>query len=205
MKKIHVLLTALFFISSFLHAQDILNNEVKIGNQGWMDKNLNVEKFRNGDLIANATSSEEWKKAGDDQQPAWCYFNNDPTNGLKFGKLYNWYAVNDPRGLAPQGWHIPSEAEWIKLTDFFIEKNKEANKKKKIENARMDQDELKVIESGSRKYNAGFYNVSNDSYWWSATEKTKTDAFTRGIPFTTYAFSYYTFKAYGFPVRCLKD
>ena len=47
---------------------------------------------------------------------AWCYYNNDPANADTYGLLYNWYAVNDPRHLAPWGWHIPSAAEWAILS-----------------------------------------------------------------------------------------
>jgi uncharacterized protein (TIGR02145 family) len=90
---------------------------VKIGTQTWMAENLNVSTFRNGDPIPEAKTDEEWKKAGKEGKPAWCYYDNDPKNGAKYGKLYNWYAVIDPRGLAPAGWHIPSDAEWTTLGD----------------------------------------------------------------------------------------
>ena len=92
---------------------------VTIGNQVWMTKNLNVDKFRNGDPIPQAKTAAEWKAAGEKKQPAWCYYDNDPANGAKYGKLYNWFAVNDSRGLAPAGYHIPSDAEWTQLTDFL--------------------------------------------------------------------------------------
>lgn len=94
---------------------------IKIGTQTWAVKNLDVTTFRNGDIIPEAKTNEEWKKSGDEQKPAWCYYNNDPANGEKYGKLYNWYAVNDPRGLAPEGWHIPTDAEWTTLTAYLEE------------------------------------------------------------------------------------
>jgi len=84
-----------------------------------MTENLNVATFRNGDPIPEAKTNEEWKKAGENKQPAWCYYDNDPKNGAKYGKLYNWYAVSDPRGLAPNGWHVPTDAEWTILTDYL--------------------------------------------------------------------------------------
>jgi uncharacterized protein (TIGR02145 family) len=92
---------------------------VTIGTQVWMTKNLDVTKFRNGDPIPEANTVEEWVKAGENKQPAWCYYENNPANGTKYGKLYNWYAVNDPRGLAPVGYHVPSDAEWTRLKDFL--------------------------------------------------------------------------------------
>jgi uncharacterized protein (TIGR02145 family) len=94
---------------------------VKIGEQEWMAENLNTDRFRNGDLIPEAKTDEEWQKAGANKQPAWCYYDNDPVNGTKYGKLYNWYAVNDPRGLASVGYHIPSDAEWDVLTTYLGE------------------------------------------------------------------------------------
>ena len=106
----------LFLGISLLQAQI---KEVKIGQQVWTTENLNVDKFRNGEIIPEAKTAAEWHKAGENKQAAWCYYNNDSSNGTKYGKLYNWYAVNDPRGLAPKGWHIPSDQEWTDLTDYL--------------------------------------------------------------------------------------
>lgn len=114
MKKISLILIYLIGFGYISYAQT-----VTIGTQVWMTKNLDVATFRNGDPIPQAKTNEEWEKAGKNEQPAWCYYNNDPANGAKYGKLYNWYAVNDSRGLAPSGYHIPSDAEWTRLTDFL--------------------------------------------------------------------------------------
>src|ERR1035437_4904310 len=87
---------------------------VTICTQSWMLKNLDVSTYRNGDLIPEVTDGSAWSAltAG-----AWCWYNNDSaTNASTYGKLYNWYAVNDPRGLAPTGWHVPSDAEWTTLS-----------------------------------------------------------------------------------------
>jgi uncharacterized protein (TIGR02145 family) len=110
----HTLIFIILFLTGFSKAQT-----VTIGTQVWMTKNLDVSTFRNGDPIPEAKTDEEWKKAGENKQPAWCYYDNDPANGAKYGKLYNWYAVNDSRGLAPVGYHIPSDAEWTKLEVFL--------------------------------------------------------------------------------------
>ena len=88
---------------------DGASTEITIGRQVWMTENLNVDKFRNGDPISHAKTDEEWVKAGENGSPAWSHYDNDPANGEKYGKLYNWYAVNDSRGLAPEGWKIPSD------------------------------------------------------------------------------------------------
>jgi uncharacterized protein (TIGR02145 family) len=90
---------------------------VKIGKQIWMAENLNVEHYRNGDLIPQVVGPNTW---ADRYSGAWCYYRNDPViraeYGKLYGKLYNWYAVNDRRGLAPEGWHIPTVAEFDTLS-----------------------------------------------------------------------------------------
>ena len=104
----------------FVFVVGIANSQtVTIGNQTWMTKNLDVSTFRNGDTIPEIQDVNEWHKAGEEGRPAWCYYDNDSTYGTTFGKLYNWYAVNDPRGLAPVGYHIPSDQEWTMLTDYL--------------------------------------------------------------------------------------
>ena len=90
---------------------------VRIGDQIWMAENLNVSHFRNGDVITQAESREEWVQAASEGKPAWCYYDNNPENGNKYGKLYNWFAIVDPRGISPEGWHISSDNEWTTLTN----------------------------------------------------------------------------------------
>jgi uncharacterized protein (TIGR02145 family) len=103
---------------------------IVIGNQTWRAKNLDVTTFLNGDAIPEAKTDEEWKEAGENKQAAWCYYDNDPKNGVKYGKLYNWYAVNDARGLAPLGWHVSTDQEWTVLS-YFLGGNDVAGKKMK--------------------------------------------------------------------------
>jgi uncharacterized protein (TIGR02145 family) len=112
MKKL-LLFKMIFFLATLAQAQKI--KEVKIGEQIWMSENLNVDKFRNGDPIPQAKTAEEWKKSGEEGKPAWCYYDHNPKNGKKYGKLYNWFAVNDPRGIAPEGWHVASSKEFESL------------------------------------------------------------------------------------------
>ena len=111
MKK---LLSLILLLSFTIKAQ-----EIKIGAQTWTTKNLDVSKFRNGEAIPLAKTNAEWELAGQNKQPAWCYYENKGENGTTYGKLYNWFAVNDPRGLAPSGYHIPTDAEWTILTDYL--------------------------------------------------------------------------------------
>ncbi|MBM3919544.1 MAG: hypothetical protein FJ344_08615, partial [Sphingomonadales bacterium] len=91
-------------------------NTVSIGTQCWMQSNLKVGKYRNGDNIANITDNTAWSQTN---TGVWCNYNNDTANDALYGKLYNWYSVNDSRGLCPVGWHVPSDAEWTTLTDFL--------------------------------------------------------------------------------------
>jgi uncharacterized protein (TIGR02145 family) len=116
--KISVLLFLLSLTFNTLHSQI----EVKIGNQIWMNKNLDVDKFRNGDPIQEVKNEEDWKIADSLKLPAWCYVDFDSETNKIYGKLYNWYAVNDPRGLAPAGWRIPNRQDWINLIDVANKK-----------------------------------------------------------------------------------
>lgn len=86
--------------------------DVKIGSYFVTSKNLNVSTYRNGDQIPQVNDPNQWANL---KTGAWCYYNNDPSNAAIFGKLYNWYAVNDPRGLAPIGYHVISDNEFTSI------------------------------------------------------------------------------------------
>jgi uncharacterized protein (TIGR02145 family) len=90
-----------------------INHDVTVGSQIWTGCNLDVTTYRNGDVIPQVSNPTQWANL---TTGAWCYYNNDPANGAIYGKLYNVYAIMDPRGLAPAGYHIPSDAEWTTLT-----------------------------------------------------------------------------------------
>jgi len=96
----------------------------------WMHGNLSVTRYRNGDIILYAPTNQEWQEAHRQKKGAWCYYNNDP----KMGTLYNRYAVNDMRGLAPDGWRIPTENDWEDLIERgdtgFFDKEKGGFRKK---------------------------------------------------------------------------
>ena len=110
------LLLLLFLCSfPFLFSQ----KDVKIGTQVWMSRNLDVDTFRNGDRIRQARDERQLQYAASNDTPAWCYYQFDEENGKRYGKLYNWAAVNDPRGIAPIGYHIPWDFDWDILIDFL--------------------------------------------------------------------------------------
>ncbi|MBZ4218969.1 MAG: fibrobacter succinogenes major paralogous domain-containing protein [Chlorobium sp.] len=91
-------------------------NTVSIGSQVWMQENLDVSRYRNGEPIRYAATSQDWLDAAAKGEGAWSYYKNDVASNGKYGRLYNWYAVQDPRGLAPSGWHVPTTQEFKKLS-----------------------------------------------------------------------------------------
>jgi len=89
---------------------------VRIGDQWWMAENLKVTHYRNGNPIPIETADIPWRNL---TTGAYCNYNNDVNNVAVYGRLYNWYAVNDVRNIAPEGWHVPSDAEWQTLVDYL--------------------------------------------------------------------------------------
>jgi len=160
-KKIKTVLTLLITV---LFIQIHYAQTITIGKQVWMSVNLNVDKFRNGDPIPEAKTDEAWESAWKNNQPAWCYYDNDPANGTKYGKLYNWYAVNDPRGLAPAGYHIPTDEEWTVLTDYLGGGGIAGEKMKMTP---IFETKVTYVEEGGYK-ETKYIPCSNCSYW---TEK----------------------------------
>src|SRR5687768_16002087 len=116
MKIFGTIATAAITLSAVNSAQ---GQEVIIEGVTWSKSNLDVSTFRNGDVIPEAKTEEEWLKAGEEGTPAWCYYDNDPANAKKYGKLYNFHAIYDPRGLAPEGWHVATYAEWVTLNKAY--------------------------------------------------------------------------------------
>jgi len=169
---------------------------VNIGKQKWMAENLNVTTFRNGDPIPEAKSNDEWRRAGESKQPAWCYYNNDSKNGKIYGKLYNWYAFTDKRGLAPSGWSIPSNKKWDKLLKYLIangfnynetfEDNKLGKSLASTSNWKYSSNEgaigndsypnkrnitgFTAYAGGSRGYDGEFSFFGEIGYWWTSTK-----------------------------------
>ena len=94
------------------------STQIKIGNQTWAGSNLDVTKYVDGADILHAQTDQQWQDAGADGVGAWCYYEGDSDMGILFGKLYNWYAVNNTTngGLAPAGQHIPTDDEWKTLS-----------------------------------------------------------------------------------------
>lgn len=143
--------------------------------------NLDVTTYKNGDTILEVTDPIAWKNL---TIGAWCYYNNDPINKKKYGKLYNWYAVNDPRGLAPVGYYIPSDKE-MNLLNLI----------------------RKPTYGGYRSNNGTFYGIGYSGNWWSSSESGTTYAWYRFLYYTNGNTNILNnfYKDYGFSVRCLRD
>ena len=161
---------------------------VKIGNQEWMAENLNLSNFRNGDPIPEAKTNEDWLKGFENSEPAWCYYDYDPENGEKYGKLYNWYAVNDPKGLAPAGWHVPSDAEWTQLTDYLGGNNIAGTKMKSTSGWEKggngtNESGFAGLPGGARNFSGSFHYIGDAGYWWSSTELSTFYAWPRFLHF----------------------
>jgi uncharacterized protein (TIGR02145 family) len=191
--------------------EDTNSKEVKIGNQVWMLENLDVEKFRNGDSIPQAKTAEEWENAGKNNEPAWCYYDNDESNGTKYGKFYNWYAVNDPRGLAPDGYHIPTNADLTELTDGLGHENVAGTKMKSTsgwyESGNGNNSSgFSALPGGYRYINGSFSDLGKVGNWWTSSESDTSNATSRFLNYYNVdVFNYNSDKKNGFSVRCLRD
>lgn len=146
--------------------------QVKIGEQIWQEQNLHVSSFRNGDPIQEAKTTEEWLKANKNKQAAWCYYENDESLSKERGKLYNWYAVNDPRGLAPKGWKIPTFEDYIELVSFYNVEITAEQEKEQLEKAMVFIDRLKSDFEKSKKDSLFAKHHSDDFRNYSPSHKT---------------------------------
>ena len=131
-------------------------DDQEFGSQKWMTRNLQTSFFRNGELIKQARTEAEWLWAAENKVPAWCYYNQDPANGTKYGYLYNWYAINDPRGLAPKGWEIPTQQEYQKLIDYF--------------KAPAPGVRFRLKPAGCRLDKSTFNLIDEVGFWWTSDE-----------------------------------
>lgn len=183
--------------------------KVKIGSQTWMIENLEVTNFRNGEIIPEAENAEEWIKAGKNKQPAWCYYESDKQNGAKYGKMYNYYALIDPRGLAPEGWRIPNASDWKKLETKLGKNPGEKMKSTKEwdeEGNGTNESEFNGQPGGYRDNNGKFYFKGQNGYWWILNgTKAKTVSCCNLNFKYDFLIRVNAVKANGFYVRCIKE
>jgi uncharacterized protein (TIGR02145 family) len=192
-----------------LSAGPISFKTVTIGVQQWMAENLSTSNYRNGDPIPQAENPEAWSNltTGD-----WCYYENRSENNITYGKLYNWYAVNDPRGIAPEGWHVASDTEWQELVTTLGGEKAAGTKLKSqvlwkeplvgVDNSTG----FTAIPSGFRSSSGRYALLGTNSSFWTATENNSYSAWYREM-YNSYSAVYRisTSKTQGFAVRCVKD
>ena len=186
---------------------------VAIGGQVWMQKNLNVCKYRNGDDIPQVQNSAAWN---DLRTGAWCYYENNTANGPVYGKLYNWYAVNDPRGLAPIGYHVPAYAEWKTLTTYLGGQFEAGNKMKATTGwtpytgiTNTNSSGFTGLPAGFRSGNGLFELIGSYGFWWSSSSS-EFDTRYAWNGYLNYSNAntipdYGGYKGNGFSVRCIRD
>lgn len=185
---------------------------INIGTQNWLQTNLNVSHYRNGDPIPQVTDPTEWYNL---TTGAWCYYNNDSaTYASLYGKIYNWYAVADPRGLAPQGWHIPDTIEWNTLQDFLGGELIAGDKLKDttiwVNNGigvmATNSSGFTALPGGYRDFPGPFNDVTRYTSWWSSNSDGPGYAWYRALlDNCSCLYKYWDSNRTGFSVRCIKD
>jgi uncharacterized protein (TIGR02145 family) len=180
--------------------------------QSWMTKNLDVDKYRNGDLIPKVTDATAWAAL---TTGAYCYYNNDSTTyAATYGKLYNWYAVNDPRGLAPEGWHVPTNFEWRTLENCLGGSNVAGGDLKEIgtthwqtpNSGASNSSGFSGLPGGYRNENGTFLAIKKDGNWWISIEADPTDAEAVNLSYQDAGVSKgLQIKRRGFSVRCIRN
>ncbi|MCD4818005.1 MAG: fibrobacter succinogenes major paralogous domain-containing protein [Candidatus Cloacimonetes bacterium] len=199
---------------------------VQIGNQLWMAENLKVTHYRNGDPIPNVTDNSVWSGLS---TGAYCYYDNNPTNGETYGALYNGYAVDDSRNIAPEGWHVPTDEE-IKQLEMTLGMNQNqadawgwrgTNEGSKLagrsdlwsnhsleNDPEFDTSGFCLLPSGMRNADlANFSYLSINAHFWSSTENSNDDGLLgRGLYYhLTQVSRSNLFYRYGYSVRCVRD
>jgi uncharacterized protein (TIGR02145 family) len=186
---------------------------ITIGNQVWMLENLKTTRYLNGDSIPNITNNYNWTALS---TGALCDYNNSADNSSKYGHLYNWFAVNDSRKIAPAGWHIPSDADWSILTNYLGGENIAGSKLKEAgvlnwfspNTSATNESGFTGLPGGLRSYSDGtFRNMGSNSYFWSTTASDTLRAWDRELFYNQMNCfrSNYDSKLYGLSVRCVKN
>lgn len=218
MKKSILLITGLALLTINFQAQTVTDidgnvyNTIAIGTQEWLKENLKVTRYRNGDLLPNVEDNTAWSGL---TTGAYCNYDNETSNATTYGRLYNWYAVNDPRAIAPLGWHVATDAEWTILTDLLGGENVAGGKLKEVGTAHWTNPNVgatnevgfTALPGGYRANNEIFIGIHDIGSWWCSTESGPTNGWARGIfndAINVDRGGYYE-KKIGFSVRCVKD
>lgn len=181
-----------------------------IGSQTWMAENLRVTHYSNGDSIPNVTDSSAWAAL---TSGAYCWYANDQATNAKYGTLYNWFAVNDSRGLCPMGWHVPTNTEWTALTSYLGGFSVAGGKMKSVSalwnSPNTDATNnigFSALPGGVRNLSGSFSLLGDFGYWWSSTQYNSWGAWSRSVDcFIANLTPGNLGKKMGLSIRCLKD
>jgi len=188
---------------------DTIGNQyttITINGEEWFRENLKTNRYANGDTIENVPTPGDW---GLRTSGAWAYYNNDISNNSNFGKLYNWYAVSDVRGLCPTGWHVATDADWTSLsanygTDAVAGKELKATALWTSPNTNTNSSGFGALPGGGRG-SLNFGDLFNKGFWWTNTAYSSA-AWARRMEFSSNTLIRYSEDTkYGFSVRCVKD
>lgn len=187
-------------------------NTVTIGTQVWMTENLKTTKYNDGSEIPKVTDNETWAAL---KTPAYSWYNNDSAQNKKeYGAIYNWYAVNTNK-LCPTGWHVPSDPEWMTLTNFLEQdfrgaggKLKEAGTAhwKSPNSGATNESGFTALPGGYRSLEGVFNFQGVSAYWWSSTEYNESSILFWNVRYKNGNFYRIRSEKYcGFSVRCVRD
>jgi uncharacterized protein (TIGR02145 family) len=186
---------------------------IVIGTQEWMAENLRTTTYANGDPIPNVTDGSQWIGLS---TGAWAHYQNNAIYENPYGKLYNWYAVADPRNVCPTGWHVPTDAEWTVLSDYLGGEDVAGGKMKSTgtqywnlpNTGATNESGFSGLPGGYRDYqdNGAFYNLSFSGFWWAALEFDLDLASRKSLTEGTSLMGSGGFpKKIGISVRCLRN
>ena len=213
-------------LEAMLECVDIDGNTyetIQIGDQVWMAENLKVTHYRNGDAIPTGLSGSKWANT---KSGAYSVYDNNESNADTYGYLYNWYAVDDARNIAPEGWHVPTDEEWMELEMYLGMSESEANDTgyrgtdqgsqlagradlwyggNLENNANFGTSGFTALPGGYRNYTGSYANMGNYGCFWSSTENA-TNAWYRELYYYNSEVPRFSLSKHsGFSVRCIRD
>lgn len=184
---------------------------VTIGTQVWMAENLKTTRYNDGTLIPVVTDNLYWSRL---TSGACRDYDNTPDSSRIYGKLYNWYAVNDARKLAPAGWHVPSDEEWVILLTYLGGENVAGGKLKETDTAHWaspnvgatNESGFTALPGGCRDFDGSFYFIRQNGYFWSSSEWNTPSAYYRFMFYNAAHVAWLAYsKTQGLSVRCVKN
>jgi uncharacterized protein (TIGR02145 family) len=184
---------------------------VTIGTQVWMAENLKVTHYRNGDAIPNVTVPAAW---GELTSGAYCNYDNDTAQAADYGRLYNWFAVDDSRNIAPIGWHVPTDAEWQALVNYLGGDAIAGGKMKETgtehwvspNTGATNESGFCALPGGDRSGSGHYYDINDLAYFWSSTDSSSFHVWTRALDCNNSAVGRpYSDVQDGLSIRCVKD